>query len=362
MDYEKEYKKLKAGIKKAYLYAQTDSTKAVLESILSELKESEDERIRKEILDYCKNKAEKYPNDPKYKNISAWIAWLEKQKTSEEALQYLKENHSPSEISDFQNAMNIATAKAYDKGMKDGLEKQGEQKPTDKVEPKFKVGDYVVGKYISGYISEVRDDCYLLDYQGFLIDKQDNYHLWTIQDAKDGDVLADGNFPFIFKRIDSMQRTYAYCGINGHGNFSAETESELGEWTWMQDIKPATKEQRDLLFQKMKEAGYEWDADKKDLKKIEPESENFKRQLMDKITELHSTKTDEWIEDYWQHKKVNNPYSYDKGEEIQFDHQGFVRFCKKYCKKPSEWSEEDETKLTTAETFIKNTSLIGNGN
>lgn len=25
-----------------------------------------------------------------------------------------------------------------------------------------------------------------------------------------------------------------------------------------------------LLFQKMKEAGYEWDADKKELKKIEP--------------------------------------------------------------------------------------------
>lgn len=52
--------------------------------------------------------------------------------------------------------------------------------------------------------------------------------------------------------------------------------------------------------------------------------------------------TDEWIEDYWQHEKVNNPYSHDKGEEIQFDHQGFVRFCKKYCKKPTAWSEEDK--------------------
>ena len=33
---------------------------------------------------------------------------------------------------------------------------------------------------------------------------------------------------------------------------------------------PATKEQRDLLFRKMKEAGYEWDADKKELRKIKP--------------------------------------------------------------------------------------------
>ena len=31
-------------------------------------------------------------------------------------------------------------------------------------------------------------------------------------------------------------------------------------------IYPATKEQRDLLFQKMKEAGYKWDFMKKELK------------------------------------------------------------------------------------------------
>ena len=45
---------------------------------------------------------------------------------------------------------------------------------------------------------------------------------------------------------------------------------------------------------------------------------------------------DEWIENYWQHEKVNNPYSYDKGDEVQFDHDGFVRFCKRYCQKPAE--------------------------
>ena len=33
---------------------------------------------------------------------------------------------------------------------------------------------------------------------------------------------------------------------------------------------PATKEQRDLLFKKMKEAGYQWDAEKKELRKIQP--------------------------------------------------------------------------------------------
>lgn len=95
---------------------------------------------------------------------------------------------------------------------------------------------------------------------------------------------------------------------------------------------------------------------------------------------------EEWAEDYWSHNKVNNPYSYNKGDEIQFDHKGFVSFCEAYCypqnlvlhdtfgyeegrqtgrnegvklvlnnpekyglqkeQKSAEWSEEDETRLT----------------
>ena len=35
------------------------------------------------------------------------------------------------------------------------------------------------------------------------------------------------------------------------------------------EIYPATKEQRDILFQKMKEAGYQWNPDTKELKKVE---------------------------------------------------------------------------------------------
>ena len=36
----------------------------------------------------------------------------------------------------------------------------------------------------------------------------------------------------------------------------------------------------------MKEAGYEWDADKKELKKIEDEPENYKQQVMSEMTDL----------------------------------------------------------------------------
>lgn len=50
--YEKKYKEIVGKIRKAYLCVQTDSTKAVLEDIFPELIESEDERIRKKIIDY----------------------------------------------------------------------------------------------------------------------------------------------------------------------------------------------------------------------------------------------------------------------------------------------------------------------
>ena len=45
-------------------------------------------------------------------------------------------------------------------------------------------------------------------------------------------------------------------------------QEKLEHWgnTWDTQLKPATKEQRDFLFQKMKEAGYEWDDEKKELK------------------------------------------------------------------------------------------------
>ena len=37
---------------------------------------------------------------------------------------------------------------------------------------------------------------------------------------------------------------------------------------------------------------------------------------------------EEWINDWWKHNKVNNPDSYDKGDEIQFDERGFKNFCR----------------------------------
>lgn len=124
-DCERKYKE---AFNMAVLEHKSDNeaVRESIERIFPQLKESDDEKIRKELISYFKQFANE---ELRGVNISDWIAWLQKQKTSEEALQYLRENHSPSEMSDFQAAMNIAVAKAYDKGYNDGLEKHGEHNP-----------------------------------------------------------------------------------------------------------------------------------------------------------------------------------------------------------------------------------------
>ena len=149
------------------------------------------------------------------------------------------------------------------------LEKKCEQNPAAKAEPKFKVDNYLVTDYCKGKVIALTDDAYLLDTeQGIPFSCEHNAHLWTIQDAKDGDVLAfDKDTIVIFKDLYNATTFHSYCHIeDGMFDFSKD---ELPDWWEGEGFKPATKEQRDLLFQKMKEAGYEWDAKKKKLKKIE---------------------------------------------------------------------------------------------
>lgn len=51
---------------------------------------------------------------------------------------------------------------------------------------------------------------------------------------------------------------------------------------------------------------------------------------------------EEWIDDWWKHNKVNNPDSYNKGDEIQFDERGFKNFCRRIrnmYQQKQEWSD-----------------------
>ena len=155
-----------------------------------------------------------------------------------------------------------------------------EQKPADKVEPPFHEGDWITDGQLICKILGVTGKSYELhlyndDYCHFNTDIQSvnkYYHLWTIQDAKDGDVLlSKHNQPFIYNGIFDEESVGAYCGIDCLGDDFLK-DSFPCNWSYKEGVKPTTKEQRDLLFKKMYEAGYEWDAEKKELRKLEKQS------------------------------------------------------------------------------------------
>ena len=163
--------------------------------------------------------------------------------------------------------------------------KRSEQKPTDTVEPKFnfKVGQWIVATGKCIYLIAKIDglNVTLIDTNGdeyvFDTSSLDDAYQWTIQDAKDGDVLADktdgviGIFQSIGHHPDGgSYNDPSYCFLHcryDDGYFYADFEN--GNTMDSDDAIPATKEQRDTLFEKMREAGYTFDFDKKELKKIE---------------------------------------------------------------------------------------------
>ena len=161
------------------------------------------------------------------------------------------------------------------------LEKQGEQKPTDKIETKFKVGDWIISHYNHvAYIKSIDEKNYSLscndgNSERLSIDYVNrNWRLWTIQDAKDGDVLyakgtKDSYFRDYIFNFSSFTEDNVISTNFGYDVFHGAFDTELSRFGREEDfvsITPASKEQRDLLFTKMKEAGYEWANKPKELK------------------------------------------------------------------------------------------------
>ena len=211
-----------------------------MEDMFPELKESEDEGIRQKLLSLCyawrNNERVKIPSK---KEVEKTIAWLEKQGEQKSI------NYTDEEI----------------------VEAVKDTSVLDKVEPKFKEGDWVIDKQgithqIANVVETVPIHTYGYDIVGggYFNDNTEGVRLWTIQDAKDGDVLAypDGSitlFNYLFENIYMAHVLW----VDGH--------IELNNSCAIFNVHPATKEQRDLLFKKVKEAGYEWDVEKKKLRK-----------------------------------------------------------------------------------------------
>ena len=145
------------------------------------------------------------------------------------------------------------------------------------VEHKFEVGDWLYHNTLGVLPIIVKDYSETLGYEvecirsTYYLQKgvvENEYHPWTIADAKDGDVLVDEDT----NTIGIFEKTYGICWHSKIYCARSTYNTMVYHYGGSHDIKftkPATKEQRDLLFAKMKEAGYEWDAEKKELRKIQ---------------------------------------------------------------------------------------------
>ena len=283
----------------------------ILDDIFPELKESEDEKIRKAILAFIRQSSEVLDKQ----NQNNMIAWLEKQgeqKSITIDINKMVSKYSHTKDGDFGLPINCQI-RAYRKGINDALnlsldiKKQGERKSADsycqencrgfqetgkcfadgdceakreaesvdKVEPKFHEGDWIVQGYNILKIKCVGNTHYCFETVGGYVDDMliseidSQFHLWTIQDAKDGDVLlaSDGSI-FIFAGVDDCACKY-YVALTADNYVKINKETKGGYWETSRAVHPATKEQRDTLFAKMHEAEYDWDAEKKKLKKID---------------------------------------------------------------------------------------------
>ena len=388
MNYEKKYKEALESLKGLLESVSEDNysiTKDDIIEIFPDLKESDDEKIRKVLIELVKcNEKSGYKllnNVP----TSSMVAWLEKQGdyhkgfrdgynsgiheekplkwtkhdelVRKEAISCLKhwKNCIPTTWNEdyknilmwLENELSVHTEKQSDKSQgKSALEVINEEKndnqfcvkSTNNVEPKFKVGDWIVNNntkivfsiksYNSGYYT--LEDTNGNTYSPCLPPTKEYYHLWSIEDAKPGDILAskDGNSILIFRHLslDDDDTFLAYYSITFSPYYNMQ---EYDEVNWLNNnFVPATKEQRDLLLQKMTEAGYEYDAEKEQLRKME----------------YYKSKS---TEPNWVHHKVDLSGCSEEYRKAYYD--GWNNCNQQHAQlkaeqKPIKWSEEDEKK------------------
>ena len=271
------------------------NTIAYLEEIFPELRESEDKRIRKALFEYF----------------------------------------TTSDNNAYYEVCGVATKKILA-----WLENKDEQKPSNKVEPKFKVGDWIVydnkivchidniyhGKFSLMYtITDSNNMCRSYSVKGF----DNNAHLWTIQDTKPGDVLvAENGWTCIFKELEG-ENFSSYCYMDSTGYFFPEGgECHTLDERICGKMFPATKGQRELLFKYIKEAGYEWDAEKFELWKIEQKPAWWSRKDEQYLLICKNALAKYQVSDKWDADIIS---------------RWLENRLKTIPRHPHEWSEEDET-------------------
>ena len=357
-----------------------------------EFQESRDEKIRKVLVDFFKSYKEQGTCGAEtFNGISTDIilAWLEKQsevkpytgqsfKYNEHIWSMCPRDNGVEIIFDGELKAFLSLEKSFiyptipqrslmPKSAQEAIEEervdnQNCVKPADKVEPKFKVGDWYqcTKDFFGKGVTFDKDTAYYCAKEGCLQceygchiaiveDLYDNFKLWTIRDAKDGDVLAskDGKDILIFKNLDTDTSFSSYYNIAGR--------IEIG-WSNGSFI-PATKEQRDTLFERMKETGYEWDIEKKELKKIE----QLKTQFKSLEDGARTQSNQEWSEDDERNLQgIIDEIETNKHNAPDYDFATYDRFLSwlKSLKPRNTWNPSDE-QMEALEHFVRSIGESG---
>lgn len=151
---------------------------------------------------------------------------------------------------------------------------------------KFKEGDWIIDKEDGCVfqIIKVCDNTY--EYKGITgktyscshWSLENDARLWNIKDSKPGDVLVcKGNIKnsngikyeriCLFNNLDNAFFTLVKTSNN------VETYDVYVNIDYPDNTVPATKEQKEILFMAMSDAGYTFDFEKKELKKVEKKQE-----------------------------------------------------------------------------------------
>lgn len=156
---------------------------------------SEDEKIRKAIIDFLQETIDNVGESPNIwtmDNAKKWIAWLEKRG---EHVNFINKIQIGDKVTRNEDGVLVNLSQLNRVAKKD--EKQGEQKPqgksaleatneekvdnANKVEPRFKAGDFVRSKYNKAVvlrIEEVCNDIYKTERGGYIrIEFQDDWEL-----------------------------------------------------------------------------------------------------------------------------------------------------------------------------------------
>ena len=128
---------------------------------------------------------------------------------------------------------------------------------------KFNVGDWVISKTDNYFdlITNYKDGYYRCESSGFSKSYEENYRLWELTDAKPGNVLYDKYIGeiLLFKGFDN-DNIKVFCSFSDDKRnplYVYDKEEYYGKAKYGRNLRPANEDQRKLLFDEMRNLGYE---------------------------------------------------------------------------------------------------------